>query len=52
MTDAEGRVEIPRAKGGMFLINAVQMIEAPSIMVKERDAVWESHWASMTWFID
>jgi uncharacterized GH25 family protein len=52
MTDAEGRVEVTRAKGGMFLINAVQMIEAPTKMVKERGAVWESHWASMTWFID
>ena len=51
-TDAEGRVKIPRAKGGMFLINAVQMIEAPKEMVKEQNAVWESHWASMTWFID
>jgi len=52
MTDAEGRVEIPRAKGGSFLINAVQMIEAPTKMAKERNAVWESHWASVTYFID
>jgi len=48
-TDSEGRVEIPRANGGLFLINAVQMIEAPMTMVKEREAVWESHWASMTY---
>jgi len=51
-TDAEGRVEIPRAKGGSFLINAVQMIEAPEKMAKERNAVWESHWASVTYYLE
>ena len=51
-TDAEGRVEIPRAKGGLFLINAVQMIEAPIKMAEERGAVWESHWASVTYAIE
>lgn len=48
MTDEEGKVEIPRANGGAFLINAVQMVEAPKKMAEERSAVWESHWASMT----
>jgi len=48
-TDAEGRVEIPRANGGSFLINAVQMIEAPTKMAKDKNAVWESHWASVTY---
>ena len=52
ITDDNGRVEIPRAKGGLFLINAVQMIEAPEKMVKERSAVWESHWASVTYRLD
>ena len=51
-TDAEGRVEIPRAKGGSFLINAVQMIEAPDEMVKAKGAVWESQWASVTYELD
>ncbi|MEE9336730.1 MAG: DUF4198 domain-containing protein, partial [Methylococcaceae bacterium] len=51
-TDENGRVEIPRARGGMFLINAVQMIEAPKNMIKERSAVWESHWASVTYRLD
>jgi uncharacterized GH25 family protein len=52
ITDAEGRVEIPRAKGGQFLINAVQMIEAPEDMAKSKNAVWETHWASVTYELD
>ena len=52
ITDAEGRVEIPRAKGGQFLINAVQMIEAPEEMAKSKGAVWETHWASVTYALD
>jgi len=51
-TDGEGKIEIPRAKGGSFLINAVQMIEAPEKMAKERNAVWESHWASVTYYLE
>ncbi len=49
ITDNEGKVEIPRAKGGKYLINAVQMIEAPKKMLDEKDAVWESRWASITY---
>jgi uncharacterized GH25 family protein len=50
-TDTEGRVEIPRAKGGKFLINAVQMLEASAEMTKESGAVWDSRWASITYEI-
>lgn len=49
ITDADGRVEIPRAKGGQFLINAVQMIEATEEMNKEKGVVWDSRWASITY---
>lgn len=51
-TDSEGRVEIPRAKGGKFMINAVQMIEATKEITKETGAVWDSRWASMTYEVD
>lgn len=51
-TDSEGRVEIPRAKGGKFLINAVQMIEATEEITKDNGAVWDSRWASMTYELD
>jgi len=49
MTDELGKVEIPRSAGGMFLINAVHMIEAPTKMATEKNAVWESRWASITY---
>jgi uncharacterized GH25 family protein len=47
-TDSEGRVEIPRAKGGKFMINAVKMITATEEITKETGAVWDSRWASIT----
>ena len=48
-TDKEGRIAIPRAKGGVFLINAVNMVE-PSEKVKvDTSAVWESIWTSLTY---
>lgn len=52
MTDELGGVEIPRAGGGQFLINAVNMIEAPIKMATQRSAVWESRWASITYYLD
>ncbi len=48
-TDSQGIVEIPRAKGGKFLINAVQMLETTEEMMKETGAVWDSRWASVTY---
>jgi len=50
-TDAEGRIEIPKAKGGLFLINSVKMIEPSADIVKRSDAVWESIWASLSYEI-
>lgn len=43
-TDAAGRVSFPLRYYGVWLLSAVQMIEAP----KESGADWESLWASLT----
>ena len=51
-TDAEGRVAVPRANGGKFLINAVQMIEATPDLEEDTGAKWESLWASMTYALE
>ncbi len=48
VTDAKGRVEIPRANGGLFMINSVKMIEPDAQTSHSYNAVWESLWASMT----
>ena len=48
-TDTEGRVEIPRANGGLFLINSVKMIQPNAKTTKETGAVWESIWGSLTY---
>jgi len=50
-TDENGVVEIPQANGGEFLINAVQMIEPSEKVRNDTGAVWESLWASVTYFI-
>ena len=50
-TDEEGRVEIPRANGGIFLINAVRMIQPNEETAQQTGAVWESLWASTTYEI-
>lgn len=50
-TDAEGRVEIPRGKGGLFLLNSVKMIEPDASTVRQTKAVWESIWGSLSYEI-
>lgn len=50
-TDANGRVVIPRAKGGLFLVNSVKMIEPDVETAKSTGAVWESIWGSLTYEI-
>ena len=50
-TDEDGRVEIPRGNGGVFLINAVKMIEPGEDAAEKTGAVWESLWASATYEI-
>ena len=50
-TDKEGRVTIPVAKGGLFLVNAVHMIEPTKEQAGGRDAEWMSLWASTTYEI-
>ena len=42
--DPAGHAVIPVGSGGKFLLNAVHMQEAPP----ERNAAWESYWASLT----
>ena len=50
-TDAEGIVTIPRAKGD-FLISAV-LLEEPNDRIKAQlDVVWQSLWASSTYWIE
>jgi len=48
-TDENGVIEIPQAKGGEFLVNAVQMIEPSEKVRNDTGAVWESLWASVTY---
>ena len=50
-TDINGWVEIPRAKGGLFLINSVKMIEPDAKIASKTGAVWESIWGSLTYEI-
>jgi len=44
-TDADGRVELPLDRPGLWLVKAVHMIAAEP---GERRAEWESFWASLT----
>ena len=51
-TDKNGRIEIPRAGGGIFLISAVNMIEPSKKEFEESGAVWESLWASSVYELE
>lgn len=51
-TDENGRIEIPRANGGSFLINSVKMIQPDIKLAKETGAVWESIWGSLTYELE
>jgi len=51
MTDKHGVVTIPTDQHGIFLLNAVHMIEASDDTEREIGAVWESLWASTTFEI-
>lgn len=50
-TDQNGRVSIPKGAGGVFLVNAVQMIQPTAEQAKGSGAVWMSLWASTTYEI-
>ncbi len=50
-TDVNGRIEIPRGNGGLFLINSVKMIEPDAKTALRTEAVWESIWGSLTYEI-
>lgn len=47
-TDEQGKVEVSVAKSGLFLINAVHMVEH----TRPDEAAWLSLWASTTFLID
>jgi uncharacterized GH25 family protein len=50
-TDTEGYVSIPTEQDAEYLVNAVHMTEPSKETLgteKTKDAVWESHWASVT----
>ena len=51
MTDEQGVVTIPTDEHGVFLLNAVHMIESSDDVERETGAVWESLWASTTFEI-
>lgn len=51
-TDDEGKVFIPRAAGGIFLISAVKMLEPNAEVKQQTNAVWQSFWASITYQLD
>ena len=50
-TDDDGRVSIPTAKGGVFLVNAVHMIEPIKAQMGDKKGDWMSLWASTTYEI-
>lgn len=50
-TDKEGGLSIPVQKGAEYLVSAVHMTEPSKETLqteKTKEAVWESHWASIT----
>lgn len=49
-TDDEGKVDVPIEAGGVFLINAVHMIEPDAALTG--GAAWMSLWASTTFLVD
>lgn len=49
-TGAEGKVEVPVADGGIFLVNAVHMIEPDAASTD--GAEWMSLWASTTFLVE
>jgi len=50
-TDANGNVVIPRAKGGLFLVNSVKMVVPDEETMQSTKAVWETIWGSLTYEI-
>ena len=48
ITDAQGRIEFDASLLGEYLLNAVQMVEPSAALKKSHNAMWLSHWASLT----
>ena len=49
-TDTDGKVQVPTEDGGVFLINAVHMVEPDA--AKDDSAEWMSLWASTTFHVE
>lgn len=47
-TDEGGRVTLPHSAGAVYLLNAVQLTLPEQATLANTRAVWESHWASLT----
>ncbi|MEP0941414.1 MAG: DUF4198 domain-containing protein [Rhizobiaceae bacterium] len=48
-SDAEGKAAIPAEGPGPYLLNAIHMTEPQGAQAKEKNAHWESFWASLTY---
>lgn len=51
-TDEMGKVEVSVDEGGLFLINAVHMVEPQKALASSTGAAWMSLWASTTFMVD
>ena len=50
-TDAEGRAVVPVAPGTRYMLDAVVLREPSEALAAERDVVWESLWANLTFAV-
>lgn len=50
-TDKNGMALIPHNGGGEYLISTVQIEEATAEIKKTTEALWHSHWASVTYIL-
>lgn len=51
MTDAEGRATIPVRPGHRYMLDSVVLREPPADLAAEKDAIWESLWANLTFAV-
>ena len=47
-TDAVGRIKVPLKDTGVYLVNAVHMVDPSQFLKKPTKAEWMSLWASTT----
>ena len=51
-TNGGGKIDVPVGDGGVFLINAVHMVEPSKALAESTGAAWLSLWASTTFLIE